>query len=74
MVSSSQAINYKGVSVSDLRELLRGLEVFSADPPALDTSRPPADPHRPLIDPLPPAGRTANRCPGAGWERGRLWT
>jgi len=75
MVSSPQAINSKGVSVSDLRELLRGLEVFSDGSPAFDTSQAPADPHHPFLG-RPAAALAAHagdRCPGTGRERGLTW-
>lgn len=50
MVSSVNTINTEGVYVSDLRELLRGLKVFSGDLPVFDTSRLPADPHELFVD------------------------
>jgi len=45
MVSSAHTINTEGVSVSDLRELLRGIEVFSGELPVFDLTDLPADPH-----------------------------
>jgi pyridoxamine 5'-phosphate oxidase len=36
---------YEGVSVSDLREILRGLDVFSGALPSFDTAELPVDPH-----------------------------
>jgi hypothetical protein len=61
--------------VSDLRELLRGLEVFSGGSPAFDTSQAPADPHRPFLG-RPAAARAirpGDGCPGTGRERGLTW-
>jgi len=65
MVHSLLAINVKGVSVSDLRALLRGLEVFSGDLPAFDTSHLPVDPHELFIDWLLAAVRDGVREPHA---------
>jgi pyridoxamine 5'-phosphate oxidase len=65
MLSSSNTINREGVSVSDLREVLRGLEMFSGDPPVFDTTRLPADPHELFVDWLLAAIRDGVREPHA---------
>jgi pyridoxamine 5'-phosphate oxidase len=65
MLSSSNTINSKGVSVSDLREVLRGLEVFSGELPEFDTTDLPADPHELFIEWLLAAIRAGVREPHA---------
>lgn len=51
--------------MSDLREILRGIEVFSGEPPVFDTSDLPADPHELFIDWLLAAIRDGVREPHA---------
>jgi pyridoxamine 5'-phosphate oxidase len=55
----------EGVSVSDLRETLRGLDVFAGDLPDFDTSELPADPHGLLAGRLPAAAGAGVREPHA---------
>jgi pyridoxamine 5'-phosphate oxidase len=65
MVSSLKTVNHQGVPVSDLRETLRGLEVFDGALPSFDTSELPADPHELFVDWLLAAVREGVREPHA---------
>jgi pyridoxamine 5'-phosphate oxidase len=65
MLSSTETINAEGVFVSDLRELLRELEVFEGELPAFDLSQLPADPHELFTEWLLTAVRHGVREPHA---------
>jgi pyridoxamine 5'-phosphate oxidase len=65
MVSSRRTINAEGVFVSDLREVLRELEVFEGELPDFDVSQLPTDPHELFTDWLLTAVRSGVREPHA---------
>lgn len=65
MVSSAKTINIEGVPVSDLRELLRELDVFDGDLPDFDLDALPSDPRELFVDWLLAAVRAGVREPHA---------
>jgi pyridoxamine 5'-phosphate oxidase len=65
MVSSSKTVNPEGVLVSDLREVLRGLDVFAGDLPDFDLGTLPPDPRELFVEWLLAAVRAGVREPHA---------